>query len=82
MDADTRGALVGDVLMRLVSQVLETVRDQRDRGEPDTGLTAVIDAMGHVVMAQDALDGLYLRGQVAAGLEAEASRLYGLGRRV
>ncbi len=82
MDADTRGALVGDVLMRLVSRVLEGVKDSRDNADPDpaAGLDTIIGTMERIVVAQDALDGLYLRAAVPAGLEDEASRLYGLGR--
>lgn len=81
MDVDTRGALVGDVLMRLVSRVLEGVKNSRDNADPDpaAGLDTIIGAMDHLVVAQDALDGLYLRGEAPADLEDEASRFYGVG---
>jgi hypothetical protein len=77
MDSDTRGALVGSVLMRLTSQVIEGMGSAEARGAG--GLDGVLTVLDHITAAQEALDGLYLRGDVPAGLEDEATRLFAWG---
>lgn len=77
MDSDTRGALVGSVLMRLTSQVIEGASSKEARGAG--GLDGVLTVLDHITAAQEALDGLYLRGDVPAGLEDEATRLVARG---
>jgi len=78
MDQETRAALVGNTLMRLVSQVLTDVKNNKDSVDPAAGLDKVMGALDHISTAQDALDALYVRGEMPAGLEDEAARLFSL----
>jgi len=78
MDQETRAALVGNTLMRLVSQVLTDVKNNRDSVDPAAGLDTIMGALDHISMAQDALDALYVRGEAPAGLEDDAARLCSL----
>lgn len=74
MDTEDRSALVGSVLMRLTSQVIEGAGSAEARGAG--GLDSVLTVLEHITAAQEALDALYLRGDVPTGLEDEATRLF------
>jgi len=71
---EDRSALVGSVLARLVSEAIEGARGGSD------GLDGIINVMDALVRAQEALDALYLGGEVPAGLEDEYDRLARIAR--